>query len=877
MPRRLGLAPLRVGTRALVTVGAGVVTMGLVSAVPASAAAARPVISNLSVRSGPLGGGTRVTVTGKNFAHVTKVEFGTATGSGLRVLSATRLQVTAPRHGAAVVNVAVVAAAGTSAAVPADRFTYVSPPSVARLSPGAGSLAGGTRVTVTGKNFSHVTKVIFGTVAGSGLRVLSATGLQVLAPRHAAGPVDLRVITAYGTSPAVAADRYRYVAPPAVSSVSPATGASKGGTAVRITGTGFTGATEVKFGGAAAPAFSVTSATSITATAPAGTGTVDVRVVTPYGTSAAGGGDRFSYQAAPPSSLTWGAVTRIDGDGYGNLDAVSCPTATDCVAVDDSGHVMTWNGSTWSAPAAIAAADPVFNPSALSCASASWCMAAGGGDSWVYSGGTWTQAPTGNGDQSVSCPTPAFCAAVDGGGDASEWNGSTWSDPVQIDTSQPINGGMSVSCVSASFCEAVDGNGEIFTWSGASWKDTINIGSGNGGWTISCTSATFCLAVTISGATFTFDGLTWTGPGSDGIGTGQAVSCASATFCMAVDAHGDVASYNGGTWTAGTQPVFTADDRAWAAAVSCTAATCAAVAPRSGQADTYVSGTWTGAVIPDASGGISSVSCPTSGFCAAVDIDGGELTDSAGTWSTPAQLSASGDLYSVSCPSATFCLAVDLATGMWKYDGMSWASVPGPTAEPQNSPAVSCVSPTFCVWVGDNDGGISVYNGSTWSAPVLTLDPWSSVSCASQTFCVAGDEDGNIVTFDGRAWSAVTSIGSNMIESISCPTASFCAAIDDVGMAYTFAGSTWTATVVTGDGSLGSGQRLVALSCTSGTFCAALDSGGNAVTFDGTRWSSPGTTAITSQEGLIEATALSCATPTFCVAAGRLGEMAIGT
>ncbi|MHA4874905.1 IPT/TIG domain-containing protein, partial [Enterococcus faecium] len=58
-----------------------------------------------------------------------------------------------------------------------------------------------------------------------------------------------------------------------------------------ITGTNFTGATAVSFGGTAAASFTVNSATQITATAPTGTGTVDVRVTTAAGTSAINAGD----------------------------------------------------------------------------------------------------------------------------------------------------------------------------------------------------------------------------------------------------------------------------------------------------------------------------------------------------------------------------------------------------------------------------------------------------------------------------------------------------------------------------------------------------------------------------------------------------------
>jgi PGF-pre-PGF domain-containing protein len=102
---------------------------------------------------------------------------------------------------------------------------------------------------------------------------------------------------------------------PAVSSISPGTGPVTGGTPVTITGIGFTGATNVSFGGT--PALSFTSVTAaedsqIVAIAPAGTaGTVHVTVTNPSGTSAQSPGDLYTYPAAP-------APVPVPGDNSGN-------------------------------------------------------------------------------------------------------------------------------------------------------------------------------------------------------------------------------------------------------------------------------------------------------------------------------------------------------------------------------------------------------------------------------------------------------------------------------------------------------------------------------------------------------------------------------
>jgi hypothetical protein len=90
---------------------------------------------------------------------------------------------------------------------------------------------------------------------------------------------------------------------PVVGGVSPSSGPVAGGTSVTISGNNFSGATGVSFGSAAA-AFTINSATQITATSPAGSGTVDVRVTTGAGTSPAVAADQFTYTAQSVPKVT---------------------------------------------------------------------------------------------------------------------------------------------------------------------------------------------------------------------------------------------------------------------------------------------------------------------------------------------------------------------------------------------------------------------------------------------------------------------------------------------------------------------------------------------------------------------------------------------
>jgi IPT/TIG domain-containing protein len=86
---------------------------------------------------------------------------------------------------------------------------------------------------------------------------------------------------------------------PQVSALFPKRGPAAGGGKVILTGSGFTGATEVNFGRNAAASFVVNSDTHITATCPAGNGSVTITVLTPVGWSPAAAAAQFTYDPAP--------------------------------------------------------------------------------------------------------------------------------------------------------------------------------------------------------------------------------------------------------------------------------------------------------------------------------------------------------------------------------------------------------------------------------------------------------------------------------------------------------------------------------------------------------------------------------------------------
>jgi hypothetical protein len=93
---------------------------------------------------------------------------------------------------------------------------------------------------------------------------------------------------------------------PTISSFNPNTGGI--GSDVTVTGTNFTGATAVTFGGIPAITYTVTSNTSITATVPAGAITGPIGVTTPAGTATSSGSFTVTFTLTPQAT-TNGALS----------------------------------------------------------------------------------------------------------------------------------------------------------------------------------------------------------------------------------------------------------------------------------------------------------------------------------------------------------------------------------------------------------------------------------------------------------------------------------------------------------------------------------------------------------------------------------------
>jgi hypothetical protein len=191
---------------------------------------------------------------------------------------------------------------GEAAELEAD-FALLPAPAVSALSVTAGSTGGGNVLEITGTNLAKATKVQFGaTVVNAPFSKDSATSIELAVPAHAQGTVDVTVTTGGGDSPNTPADRYTFIAPPAVTALAPSSGPTAGANILEIKGLRLAGATKVEIGTAVVSApFIEDSATAIRLSVPAhAAGRVKVRVSTPGGTSADFPVDEYTYEAPVP-------------------------------------------------------------------------------------------------------------------------------------------------------------------------------------------------------------------------------------------------------------------------------------------------------------------------------------------------------------------------------------------------------------------------------------------------------------------------------------------------------------------------------------------------------------------------------------------------
>ncbi len=651
--------------------------------------------------------------------------------------------------------------------------TVTNPPTNLLLSPDGSTLyaagAGGVITPIATSGMTVRPNIVLpGGALGTTSLAISADGTTMYAANDASNgsvyPVDLT------QSPPVVGDAlasgYDFVSValatptvpigPYVTGVSPDYGASDGGTAVTISGTGFTAATEVDFGQDPASGVQVVSDSAIEATSPSGSGTVDVTVSGPGGTSATSASDQFSYLPwlrAAPVALPSGAKS---GE-YLDLYSVACPSVGNCSAV---GYYFDRNvkvqamvedevGAVWQQ-----AEEVDLPPGAqtsgnlgttvlddVSCSSTGNCTAVGSyidgsGDEQGLIveeiGGVWQQGseldlPPGTSFDAfggVSCAPGGLCSAIGTLYDASfftqgfvldEQPGGTWDGATEVtlpynavSDSDPEVSMFGISCASTGNCAAVgeyktDDNGQtamLLDETGGVWQGGSPVG------------------------------LPSTAEAAMG-GSLTAVSCPAVARCVAVGT--DTRQGTGTTGLLGVEQGGPASDPVWQTGTDLTLTTSSQ--PASNLDDSF-----------------SSISCPAVNECAAVgwydnasyDQEAFEVDLTPSGWATAGQtqLPANSspyprsDLTSVSCAAVGECSAVGWYLGAPGNEGLlldeidgSWqpaeqmAPPPDAALDPQVAlNSVSCAAAQYCAAVGtySTSSGLAALTLNALGAPAVT-------------------------------------------------------------------------------------------------------------------------------------------------------------
>ncbi len=304
-----------------------------------------PTVAAVTPATGSTLGGTSVTITGTNFTGATGVTIGGVAATGVNVVNGSTLTATTPAGMAGTASVVVTTPSGSNTAN--SLYTYVTPPTVTSITPSSGTTLGGTNVTITGTNFTGATSVTFGGNAATNVTFVNSTTLTATTPAGTAGAANVIVTTPGGSNPSNSLFTF-VTPPPTVTGISPNKGPTLGGTDVTLTGTNFTGATGVTFGGNAATNVTVVNSTTITVTTPAAAsaGAVSVVVTTPGGSNAAN--SLFTYElpgvvvnASTANLVSSGTVLTITGQGFddttpGNNLVTFTPSGTGTVTASTS-------------------------------------------------------------------------------------------------------------------------------------------------------------------------------------------------------------------------------------------------------------------------------------------------------------------------------------------------------------------------------------------------------------------------------------------------------------------------------------------------------------------------------------------------------------
>jgi len=599
------------------------------------------------------------------------------------------------------------------------------------------------------------------------------------------------------------------------------------------------------------------------------------------------------------ASLNWSAQPTFLNAGMGvvspGLDSITCPSASECVAVDVSGREVSFDPSDpsgWSAYEI----DGHHQLTGVSCPALAQCTAVdAGGEEVTFDPATGAvgsrvvidpQARAAIGDPggqaltAVACPSASVCVAVDSGGQAISFAPGS---PSGVRTAALTGGRLpSVACPASGQCTvlaaawtAPDGTEHgasaiTVDPSSLAVESALALPATASAQTLVCPTTGECVGAGYGGcdadtcqdgATVTFAPLSAAAPivaerGSVGL---ISVACPTSSLCAAMDDSGAVATFDpasaGDTAQAAIDPLGDWPKGFNGAAIACPSVQICALATWNEPAALTFSPQSPAAPVPvaiDDGAPIFMLACPVSDEC--VGLAPTQPKDSPGPLDIGAVLGPgsqrhatgfrllNGDAEGLACPRRRQCTVI--------------------------AGAFDPHCPSCMLAAGSSALTFNPYRPPRYSQGVV-IDPAriEGLACPTARQCTAVDDHGRELSFDpNRLGSGVTSPQSSTeLTAVACPTARQCTAVDADGNEFSFvphSGAPISAGRIDGT------HALTSVACPAAAQCTAVDRLGDEVTFD-----PRGTIARARRTRIDHAalTGIACPSGRFCVAVDSAG------
>ena len=309
-----------------------------------------PTITTVAPISGNVAGGDSIVISGTNFTNATAVKIGITNVTSYTVNSSTQITAVTPAGSTGSAQTITVETPQGNVTSGSGLFSYYNTPTVTSVNPTSGAVVGGDTITIVGTNFLNATDVKIDTTSVASFTVDSATQITAVTSAGTGSNLTISVITPQGTGVS-ATGIFSFTSGPALTSVSPTSGFTTGGTVLTVIGTGFQVGDTLTIDGNAATSVTVVSSTKITCNTPSGTtgaknvvlnGSVTLTSAFTYTTPAF---NKSRYRSFTSQTVPAGTATYFHDVTYNATLGLFAAVAQFSGGTD--GIITSPNGTTW--------------------------------------------------------------------------------------------------------------------------------------------------------------------------------------------------------------------------------------------------------------------------------------------------------------------------------------------------------------------------------------------------------------------------------------------------------------------------------------------------------------------------------------------------